>query len=618
MCGIAGVVSNQITSETRRQFRVAFDCLRHRGPNGQNYVEIAFKDSFSNNVILGHHRLAIVDLSERANQPLVSKSGSSLIINGEIYNSEELRDQLKHRYDFVTTSDSEVALAVLEIFGISGVAKLDGMFAFAFHPAGDSSIWLGRDRLGIKPLYFSRNNDEIWFSSEAKPLAKALSRNLDEMGIAEWVQYQFQVSSRTFFEEIHSVPPGHLLTIKDGFVKSRQYWNFEDHLASNTGRKFSERSVAHDLHDLLEASVSRHLMSDVEVATIVSGGMDSSTVSSLAAKFGVKQAFVGRYQELGFDETHFALSLAEHAGLNLRIIDISEGDFFDALESVAECIDYPTAGPGSVGQYLVAQEVAKQHRVVLAGTGGDELFLGYTRDRFPLWAASQKQIKGLHAPISNPPNTEGYEALFERFIKGGGWESPIAGFMSTLERSASESTLLSISKHRQIAITAELRAFISPSGGESLTEIHDSLLRYEVSRFLPSLLQVEDRMTMAHGLESRVPLLDLELVEYLISLPVSIRMYGNLPKDLLRLAMKKYLPNSIIERRDKMGFPVPFIIWNKTDSSGHIRTLLDSLAGRAIPGVKVATHNAGGNGSHLDARELWGALLLESWLRSLE
>jgi asparagine synthase (glutamine-hydrolysing) len=613
-----GVISNQISPETRSLFEKAFVCLKHRGPHGNRVIEQAFPGSATSNFIFGHHRLAIVDLNERANQPLYSNSGSILIMNGEIYNAVELREELKNKFEFSTTSDSEVALAVLEIFGISGISKLDGMFAFAFYPSGSSSVWLGRDRLGIKPLYLTRHNDEVWFSSEAKPLARALRKGLDEIGISEWVQYQFQISNRTFFNEIYSVPPGHLLTIKDGIIKSRQYWNIEDHLSSNNGKPTSTEDAISDLRHLLEKSVQRHLMADVEVATITSGGMDSSTVSALASKMGVRSAFVGRYLESSFDETNFAQSVANFSDLSLKIIDISENDFLNTLKDVALALDYPSAGPGSVGQYLVAKEIARTHRVVLAGTGGDELFLGYTRDRFPLWSAQKAKASDKYPEAQMPPNSEGYEALFYRFIQGGGWKSPISGFMSTLERTSNEESLLSIDKHRRIAIASELRAFISPSGGESLTEIHDSLLRYEVLKFLPSLLQVEDRMTMAHGLESRVPLLDLELIEFLLALPASVRMTGTHPKDLLRMAMAKELPQTILNRKDKMGFPVPIAAWSKSGLPSQMRLILESLKSREIPGIDVNVNHEIGGGSHLEARELWGGLILETWLQTLD
>jgi asparagine synthase (glutamine-hydrolysing) len=494
---------------------------------------------------------------------------------------------------------------------------LDGMFAFAFYPAGDSSIWLGRDRLGIKPLYFAKANEDIWFSSEAKPLAKALGKNLDEIGVNEWVQYQFQVSDRTFFNGISSVPPGHVLTIKDGRIKSREYWNIENHLAGNNLSKLSLEDATRNLRDLLEKSVDNHLMADVEIATITSGGMDSSSVSALAAS-GVKAAFTGRYLEDGYDESEYARAVAHTANLDLQVIDISLEDFFGALPVVASSLDYPVAGPGVVGQFLVSKVIAKSHRVVLAGTGGDELFLGYTRDRFPLWA-SQKLANGEVIDANKiPENSKGYEELFNKFVIGGGATSPISGFLASISRSSGSDSLFSIPEHRSKAVEAELRAFIAPSGGESPTEVHDSLLRYEIARFLPSLLQVEDRMSMAHGLESRVPLLDLALVEFVLSLPLHLRMSGTNPKDILRSAMSDLLPAEVVKRNDKMGFPVPIISWLKRDKSGQVDDLLNSLAGRELPGVSINLKNITKFQTHVDARELWAGLLLESWLRSLE
>jgi asparagine synthase (glutamine-hydrolysing) len=345
--------------------------------------------------------------------------------------------------------------------------------------------------------------------------------------------------------------------------------------------------------------------------------MDSSSVSALAAS-GVKAAFMGRYLEDGYDESEYARAVTRNANLDLQVIDISLEDFFGALPLVASSLDYPVAGPGAVGQFLVSKVIAKSHRVVLAGTGGDELFLGYMRDRFPLWA-SQKLANGEVIDAKKiPENAKGYEELFNKFVIGGGATSPISGFLASISRSSGSNSLFLIPKHRNNAIEAELRAFISPSGGESPIEVHDSLLRYEIARFLPSLLQVEDRMSMAHGLESRVPLLDLALVEFVLSLPMHLRISGASPKDILRNAMSDLLPAEVVNRKDKMGFPVPIISWLKRDKSGQVEDLLNSLAGRELTGVSINLKNITKFQTHIDARELWGGLLLESWLRSLE
>ena len=618
MCGISGVISDSITSNIKDSFNVLFEGLKHRGPHGHKILEGSYNNSQAKNFIFGHHRLAIIDLSSRANQPLISDRGSILIINGEIYNSKQLRENLKNDFNFKTTSDSEVALAVLEVYGIPGIGKLDGMFAFAFYPAGSTSIWLGRDRLGIKPLYFARDNEDIWFSSEAKPLAKALVCPLDEIGISEWVKYQFQVSDRTFFRGVHSVPPAHVLIIKEGRIKSRQYWNFEDHLASNAIKKITEGDAIAELKGLLEQSVVSHLAADVDVATITSGGLDSSAVSALAASGGVKQAFIGRYLDKGYDESNYARLVADSSGLDLELVNISKEDFFQALPKVASALDFPIAGPGSIGQYLVAEVISKSHRVVLAGTGGDELFLGYSRDQFPLWASQKLAGISPFVAQANPKSVKGYEELYKKFLTAGGSDFPILGFLATIERSSSKDSLMTLSPERSNLLTAELLAAISPAGGDSPSEVHDALIRYEVERFLPSLLHVEDRMTMAHSLESRVPLLDLHLIEFALSLPSDIRMAGNNPKDILRRAMKGTVPDQIIQRTDKLGFPVPFLNWIKNDNTGDISKLLNSFYSRELPGVTINTDFSKKIPSQISVRELWGAIILESWLNTLD
>ena len=618
MCGISGVISDQVRPKVEHDFLVLFDGVKHRGPNGNKTFEGSFPNSQGKNYIFGHHRLAIIDLSSRADQPLVSDRGSVLIINGEIYNYKELRSSLRNDFYFKSLSDSEVVLAVLELYGISGIEKLEGMFAFAFYPAGGRSVWLGRDRLGVKPLYFSKENEDVWFSSEARPLAKALSRPLDEIGVSEWVKYQFQLSDRTFFKDIYSVPPAHILVIEDGRISSHKYWDLEDHLANNSVNKITESTAIYELRDLLESAIRSHLIADVDVATITSGGLDSSAISALAAQGGVKQAFMGRYLDKGFDESDYAKLVAQKAGLNLNIIDISSEDYFQALPMVASALDFPVAGPGSVGHYIVSKVIAKSHKIVLSGTGGDELFLGYTRDRFAIWAT--QKIAGVNPFVSQeiPQNIEGYESLFLKFKDAGGLSLPMMGFMATIERSAKENRILSINPEISELHNLKLLELINPERGISQLNMHDSLVRYEMLRFLPSLLQVEDRMSMSHGLEARVPFLDKNLVEFMIKLPSNLKLSENNSKEILRKSLSGVVPDRVIQRTDKLGFPVPLLKWIKSDKIEEITLLIDSLNKHSIPGVNINTQNISKIISKSDTRELWGAMILASWLNSFE
>ena len=619
MCGIVVCASLSDSPNQKKVFKNVHEALAHRGPHGSGTW---FSDNSpkSQHFALGHHRLAIVDLSEKANQPLIGQKGSRIIVNGEIYNADKLRNELKASYKFQTHSDSEVLLAVLDIFGIHGLSKIDGMFAFAYVPSDQSSLWVGRDRLGIKPLYWAREGDAFWFASEAQPLARALNRKLDNHGFTEWARYQFQTSDRTFFEGVQSVPAGHILTVKDGQLKMRKYWSLDDHLPSGNVTQISNSDAQNRLAELIESSVKDHLMSDVEIATITSGGMDSSWISAIAAQNGVSKAFVGRYMEDGHDESKYARRVADHCGLDLEVIDISAEDYFFGLRELGKVGDYPVAGPGAVGQLIVARRISESHRVVLAGTGGDELFLGYVRDRLPLIAmsllnAATGSDSSAWAEISGDINgLVGYGPMLKKFSDASGFSNPLSGFLAIVQRTNSKNGIFRLNQDVVDDVDSELRAFIAPNGVENLFELHDALIRYEVGKFLPSLLHVEDRVTMAYGLESRVPIIGLELLEFLLKLPLEVRLGGSKPKDLIRGVASELLPTEVLDRKDKMGFPVPLNNWARGAGKKEILRTLQSLSDRELDFINPSTLSEVLKSQDFAGRQLWAALTLENWL----
>ena len=620
MCGISGFIGTAATPGVTKKFDSLFSKLAHRGPNGS--VTWTSDNSKKPFFTFGHHRLAINDLDERANQPLVGPQGSRLIVNGEIYNSPDIRQKLSN-YKFRTSSDSESLLAVLDTYGLQGMSMVDGMFAFAYIPATEDALWLGRDRLGIKPLYWSKESDGIWFSSEAKPLAQSLGKSIDEHGFAEWSIFQFQVSDRTFYKDIRSIKPGTILTIRDGQIKTRVYWNLEDHLPSQKLHQIDQESAAEALKLKFNSSISSHMLSDVPIATLTSGGMDSSWVSSLAAKKNVTDAYIGRYIESGFDESNFAKEVAAMSGLTLNIIDINCQTFFEGLKSFGKYMDFPGAGPGAVGQYLVAQKIAKNFRVVLSGTGGDELFLGYTRDRFPLIAmglieASEGCGNNWSQVAGDISTLTGYQAMHAKFSEFNGFISPIEGFIGIAQRSDLDSGLFNIRREVQDAVRSELLSFIAPNGVETMAELHNSLLRFEVGKFLPSLLQVEDRVTMACGLESRVPILSTEILEFMLALPLGIRMSGTRPKDLMRSAAAQDLPAAVLARKDKMGFPVPLDIWAREQGKSEVSALISQLRDRRLPYIRNELLDNILLKPDLSNRNLWAGLSLSTWLNNFE
>lgn len=620
MCGISGFMGENSTPGVSRKFEKLFSKLAHRGPNGSTTWSCTDTEALF--FTIGHHRLAINDLSERANQPLIGVDGSRLIVNGEIYNSPEIRQKLKS-YNFKTSSDSESLLAVLDTYGFDGISMVDGMFAFAYIPKGQDSLWLGRDRIGIKPLFWSKDLDGIWFSSEAKPLAQALGKQIDQIGFAEWSIFQFQVSENTMYEDIKSIKPGTVLIISKGQIKSRTYWNLEDYLPNGIDAVIDQESASEALRSKFESSVNSHLLSDVPIATLTSGGMDSSWVSALAAKKNVTEAFMGRYPEFGFDESSFAFAVAENSGLNLNVIKIDSSTFFDGLRHFGDYMDFPGAGPGAVGQFLVAQKVADRFRVVLSGTGGDELFLGYTRDRFPLIAmglleASKGFSSNWNAIAGDISGLVGYGEMYSKFAKHNGFISPLDGFLAITQRSDLHSGLFKINPEIQESVKGELASFIAPNGATSMFDLQNVLLRYEIGKFLPSLLQVEDRVTMACGLESRVPLLSTDLIEFMLGLPLEVRLSGNRPKDLMRKAARSDLPAVVLERKDKMGFPVPLASWARNEKKVEVARIISRLRDRQLPMIAIDQLDSILLNPDLGSRNLWACLTLSTWLDNFE
>ena len=620
MCSLAGVVGpSALSLDSRAKVEALHRAEAHRGPDDQGLL----KKSGTSNIMFCHNRLAIQDLSQFGHQPMVSPSGAVLVYNGEIYNANKIKSQLENLWNFKSTSDTEVLLAAIEIWGESAISKLDGIFAFAFANSDNSQIILGRDRLGVKPLYFIKIHEDIWFSSESKSLGRVFNRGLDSHSFHEWAIYQFPVTDRTFYEGVHSVPSGSYLSIKHGKVKLKRYWNVEDYLPGEISDLRNESpNLGKELLEILDRNVSNQMISDVPVASFTSGGMDSSIVTALAANYGLSATYTGTYGLQGYDESEYSNAVGMHVGLPNNLIKISEQDFFSALHKVANSLDFPIAGPGSVGQYLVCKAASHNYKVLLSGTGGDELFLGYTRDRFPLLAAgllsatkSSKFSKNEWNSISTDLRSlKGYEKMLNIFAEGGGFSSPIQGFMSVVDRGASTNELFELDPTVVNQVNSELLTKIAPNGANSLKEVHAALLKYEVSFFLASLLHVEDRVSMASGVEVRVPLLSTEVIEFLLPISLESRISGIRPKDLLRKIAVGLLPEKVLVRGDKMGFPVPLAKWAASSTPSSVPgKILNSIKEHKRAFVKTENVDSVMRKGGLEERGLWSLLMLESW-----
>lgn len=515
---------------------------------------------------LGHRRLAILDLSSAGHQPMANRDGSVwLVYNGEIYNFPELKKDLMGRgYEFVSQTDSEVLLHLYEAYGTACVEHLNGMFAFAVWDARARMLYLARDRYGIKPLYYTRTPDALVFASEVKALLRLgwVPRGIDYPALLDYFTFQNTFGESTLFEGIHLLEPGHTMTVKNGQVQHNRYWDFQfQPLEEGEEATLSER-----LRGLLEETVSRQLISDVPVGAYLSGGMDSGSLTALASRAVPRLAtFTGGFDmtdvsgfEAGFDERRDAERMSALFKTEHYQMVFHAGDLEWALPRVIRAVEDLRVGM-CYPYYYTARLASRFVKVVLAGTGGDEIFGGYP------W-----RYRELAEAASHEEFLERYYRYWTRLV-------PV--------------------EDRQLCFTPEvLRSVRGHDPFDSFRAVGDrarawtdplrKALYFEAKTFLHGLLVVEDKLSMAHSLESRVPFLDHGLVDFVTRLPTRLLINdgwsrnpdrdANLTgKYVFRRAMEGVLPDSILTKR-KQGFSPPERCWYQGPLMAFIEeTLLD-------------------------------------------
>lgn len=572
MCGIAGVIGAD-----RERVEHMLERLRHRGPDGTSVAEYG-------GATIGCARLAIRG-SDAGAQPFQTRRGW-LVFNGEVYNSEELvLDLARHGIAVDGDSDTEIVAHLLEIYGLRAVDRLNGMFALAW--ADGERVHLARDPAGIKPLYYT---DDA-FSSEIAPLLDRAGRTLDRTALARWMTFHVAYGEETFFEGVRKVPPGGIVRLPDGELARR----------SAPGMVFTKPNPA-----INEDVVRKVLVRAIRDATprgerfgvTLSGGVDSTLVAALAP--GDKIAFHGRVDAPGCDESEYARAAAEDLGIPLVEVPITAEACWEALPAVVRALGEPVAGPGSLAQYLVAQRASKDVRVLLTGCGGDELFGGYARTV---------------ALTRNEPPTglEAYAPLFERVRGLTGAERAFA-LLDRRPGSLFRGPLL----HGPLLhgnATEPREAFIEAFDDGEIPEA-TAAARAEMLLVLPGLLQVEDRVTMAHSVEARVPLLDRRLLRVATRLAPEQRVdAAGSAKALFRAAAAPHLPSIVRNRRDKMGFPLPLQEWFAGPWREPVRDLLldPRTLDRGLLDPALVKRALSGQDRY--DRGLYSALLLETWCR---
>ncbi|MEO0582676.1 MAG: asparagine synthase (glutamine-hydrolyzing) [Bacteroidota bacterium] len=622
MCGIAGIINKTSAPVSFPILQAMAQKIHHRGPDDEGHM-------IEGPVGFYHKRLTIIDLTT-GQQPMTS-GALTIIFNGEIYNYLELRDQLKMKgVAFETTSDTEVILKMYQEYGEESIKLLNGMFAFLLYDRQRKKVIAARDHFGIKPMYLAETANEMLFGSEIKALLAhpAVKPEPNYEAINEYLTFQFLLGDLTLYKGIRKVLPGHYLRIDlETFQTEKiKYWepNFE------VDQFHTQDYFEHELKRLLEDTVRIQLRSDVPVGAYLSGGMDSSLVTVLADKFLDKPitTFTGAFHEgKNFDETPYAKEVAKSVNADMKLIYPTVNDFVELMPKLIYHMDEPCVGPGLFPQYMVSH-LAKQHvKVVLGGQGGDEIFAGYTRYLVAYLEQALKaaiyetqdegdQFVSLQNMMPSLPYLRKYVPMMKGFWKQGVFEEMDRRYFHLNDRSEGALGLLNGDFKENYDRERIFQRFQPIFNHPNTQSYFNKMTHFDMFGSLPGLLQVEDRVSMAVSLESRVPLLDRRIVDLVSTMPAAMKFKGGEMKYILKRAAGSYLPHNIVHRKDKMGFPVPLHMWAKDGASDFIK---DILLGKKARERGLFDHTRMENlimNERAFGRSLWGALSLELWFQT--
>lgn len=560
MCGIAGYLSTKRLEQT--SLRQSLGCLAHRGPDADG---LFFNDSQT--LGLGHRRLSILDLSDAANQPMTSASGRYVIIfNGEVYNFREIARELNS--PMRTTSDTEVILEAYAQWGPSFVDRMNGMFSIAIWDKEAHTLFLCRDRIGIKPIYYYQDDSLFAFASELKALESMpeikgkLSINHD--AVLSFLHLGYIPAPDSIYNEIRKFPQACTATLKSGKeVRFDRYWDPEQKITPEIIT--DEQQAVAILHGKLKESVAKRLISDVPYGTFLSGGIDSSLITALASKLSPEKlnTFTIGFKESSFSETEYAKAVAKHLGTAHHEYILSEKDAVALIEDILPVYDEPFADSSAVPTMLVSKMASQKVKMILTGDGGDELFMGYG---MYTWAERLnkpwlKASKSLLYPLLrfSPLNRYRRAATLLQFPAGEAMKDHIF---------SQEQYLFSNKELEEDLLQKSMGNFYTykGSGGNhrKLSPAEEQAF-FDLTHYLPDDLLVKvDRASMKWGLECRVPLLDYEVVEFALNVATQLKMHPEGAKHLLKQVLYQYVPKSYFER-PKRGFSIPLVKWLKNE-----------------------------------------------------
>ena len=620
MCGIAGCfdIKNNKIPNIKKRLELMSQMIQHRGPDG-NGVWVDQKQRIG----FAHRRLSIIDLTSLASQPMVGQNSNIITYNGEIYNYKELQASLSNSWKFKSDSDTETIHAAYQKYGTNCLDHLRGMFSFALWDENKQSLFCARDRFGIKPFYYCQLGDRFYFASEAKALLPFLDEiRTNKEALSEYLTFQYTIGEKTLFSGIRQLLPGHALSVENGKVNIWRYWDVHYEIDyKNDHNYFKEK-----LKDLVDDSIRMHLRSDVEVGSYVSGGIDSSLLLNKASEFNENvKGFHGRFTDYpGYDESEYAQSASDLVDGNLHIIDVKAEDFIESVNDVIYHLDFPVAGPGSFPQYMVSKLAAEHLKVVLGGQGGDEIFGGYARYVIAyleqsLNAAIEGTYKNgnyvvtIESIIPNLGLLKEYKPLIKQFWREGLFESMDKRYYRLVDRSNDMQDEVIWDELNTDKVFSDFEKIFNNPSNVGHEAYFDKMTHFDFKCLLPALLQVEDRMSMAHGLESRVPLLDHPIIEFAATIPANIKFEDGNMKHMLKAVFKNNLPDKILNRRDKMGFPVPLKEWFSGEARDFVLDIFSSTSAknRSFMNTSAIINNFDKEARF--SRKAWGLLSLELW-----
>jgi asparagine synthase (glutamine-hydrolysing) len=646
MCGIAGFVLGPATRiDPTSTLRSMIDCLSHRGPDGQGiHLDRA------NSVGFGHRRLAVVDLSAEGHQPMVSRSARFVITyNGEVYNFGKLRHELeKQGFEFRGHSDTEVILAAIEAWGVeSAVRRFIGMFAFALWDRREHELWLVRDRLGKKPLYYGMIQGSLVFASELKSLRSfpGFHARIDRDAVALYLRHNYVPGPRCIYQSVMKLGPGTLRRIRirqdsPEIGAEHQYWSIRDVFgkARAADSRLAPSEEVDALDGLLREAVRDRMVADVPLGAFLSGGVDSSTVVSLMqaqSSRPVKTFSIG-FNEWAYNEAHHAARVARHLGTDHTEVYLTGEDALAVVPLLPSMFDEPFSDSSQIPTYLVSKIARQQVTVALSGDGGDELFCGYSRYRRwrSFWFARSIVPMQLRAPLARALRAVGIDT-WNRMLAPIAWLVARGRPVSLGNRLHKLAELLTLPSPELV-----YRGFVSHwtrpdelviGGVEPATPLSTSdgptdldgftqyMMLLDILTYLPDDILVKvDRASMATSLEVRAPLLDHRVVEMAAQLPLNLKLCGSTDKWILRQVLARYVPQQFFSR-PKMGFGVPIDSWLR----GPLRDWAESLlseSGLRTDGllnpapIRAVWHEftEGGQQWHYP---LWDILMFQAWIR---